>query len=109
MTSRVLAYPPRVPHGTSSNADSFRDLPPNHQLSRLVQHDGLASDFLVLLDVPSRSVQLAMVHPEAVPAALAPLLPALPGSLDGTTLDALLALRLPHGAPPRGISRRGSG
>jgi hypothetical protein len=52
--------------------------------------------FLVLLDVPSRTVQLAMVHPLAVPSSIAPLLPQLPASVDTTTVDAVRALRLPH-------------
>ena len=52
--------------------------------------------FVVLLDVKTRTVQLAMIHPNAVPGAAAALLPALPASIDRTTIDALLALRLPH-------------
>jgi hypothetical protein len=51
--------------------------------------------FLVLLDVPSRTVQLAMVHPLAIPPSLAPLLPSLPASVDATAVDAVRALRLP--------------
>ncbi len=52
--------------------------------------------FLILLDVPSRTVQLAMVNPAAVPASIAPLLPALPATVAGATVDALRALRLPR-------------
>jgi hypothetical protein len=52
--------------------------------------------FVVLLDVPTRTVQLALVHPSRVPAGLAPLLPALPASIDTPTIDALRGLRLPH-------------
>jgi hypothetical protein len=52
--------------------------------------------FMILLDVPSRTVQLAMVHPGAVPSALAPLLPALPASVDATVVDSVRALRLPR-------------
>lgn len=51
--------------------------------------------FLVLLDVPSRTVQLAMVSPAAVPSALAGLLPSLPASVPAAAVDAVRALRLP--------------
>lgn len=51
--------------------------------------------FLIHLDVATRTVQLAIVHPEAVPAEIAPLLPNLPGSVSQATIDALLDLRLP--------------
>jgi hypothetical protein len=51
--------------------------------------------FLILLDVPSRTVQLAIVHPEAIPAPLAPLLPGLPASFAAATESDLLGLRLP--------------
>jgi hypothetical protein len=36
------------------------------------------------------------VHPQQVPAALAPILPALPSSFDASAEGALLGLRLPH-------------
>ena len=52
--------------------------------------------FLVLFDVATRTVQLAVVHPQNVPAALAPILPALPEQVDRATIDALAQLRLPH-------------
>jgi hypothetical protein len=51
--------------------------------------------FLVALDVASRTVQLAIVHPQNVPSSLAPLLPALPGALPQSAVDAVLGLRLP--------------
>ena len=51
--------------------------------------------FLIHLDVDSRTVQLAIVHPEAVPGAIAGLLPSLPGTVSQGTIDALLELRLP--------------
>jgi hypothetical protein len=51
--------------------------------------------FLVALDVTSRTVQLAIVHPHNVPASLAPLLPGLPSTVAQSALDAVLALRLP--------------
>ena len=52
--------------------------------------------FLVALDVPSRTVQLAIVHPQSIPPSLAPLLPALPGALPQSAVDSVLALRLPR-------------
>lgn len=51
--------------------------------------------FVIHLDVASRTVQLAIVHPEAVPGTIAALLPGLPGMLSQGTIDALLELRLP--------------
>lgn len=50
---------------------------------------------LVLLDVSTRQMQLALIHPSRIPSAAASLLPALPRSLGRATIDALLALRLP--------------
>lgn len=52
--------------------------------------------FLVGLDVAKRSVQLGVVHPQHVPAALAPILPALPATLDAAAIDALFTVRLPN-------------
>jgi hypothetical protein len=51
--------------------------------------------FLILLDVASRTVQLGIVHPDRVPGALTPILPALPPSFPAATESALLGLRLP--------------
>jgi hypothetical protein len=51
--------------------------------------------FVILLDVDTRQVQLAVVHPQKIPPALAPLLPALPAAITRANVDALLALRLP--------------
>jgi hypothetical protein len=51
--------------------------------------------FLVLLDVASRTVQLGMVHPSAVPSSIAPLLPSLPAAVPQSAIDAVRALRLP--------------
>jgi hypothetical protein len=51
--------------------------------------------FLIHLDVASRSVQLAVIHPEAVPAEVGALLPNLPATVPQSTIDALLELRLP--------------
>lgn len=52
--------------------------------------------FVIHLDVASRQVQLAIVHPEGVPAGIAPLLPSLPASVPASTITALLGLRLPE-------------
>ena len=51
---------------------------------------------IALFDVASRTVQLAFIHPSNVPAPLAALLPGLPAQVPQTTIDSLLALRLPH-------------
>jgi hypothetical protein len=51
---------------------------------------------IILLDVASRSVQLALVHPQNVPASIAGLLPSLPPQLPQATVDGVLALRLPR-------------
>jgi hypothetical protein len=51
--------------------------------------------FVILLDVPSRTVALAMIHPLAIPAAVSGLLPGLPTSIDAAIVDAVRALRLP--------------
>jgi hypothetical protein len=50
---------------------------------------------LVLFDVNTRQVQMAVIHPSKVPAAAAGLLPTLPRSLGRATIDALLGMRLP--------------
>lgn len=52
--------------------------------------------FVVLLDVATRTVQLALVHPDRIPAAIASLLPGLPASIDTASIDAVRALRLPN-------------
>jgi hypothetical protein len=52
--------------------------------------------FLVLLDVASRTVQLALVHPQNVPTSIAGLLPGLPATVEGATIDAVRGLRLPR-------------
>jgi hypothetical protein len=51
---------------------------------------------IILLDVASRTVQLGLVHPQSIPASIADLLPNLPPQLPQTTIDNVLALRLPH-------------
>ncbi len=52
--------------------------------------------FLVAFDVSTRTVQLGIVHPSRIPPSLAPILPALPKSIDRASVDALLATRLPR-------------
>jgi len=52
--------------------------------------------FIILLDVNSRTVQMATIHPQNVPAALAALLPGLPQQVPQTAIDGILQLRLPH-------------
>lgn len=52
--------------------------------------------FVMLLDVSSRTVQLALVHPLQIPETIGGLLPALPGAIPQDTVDALLELRLPQ-------------
>ncbi len=52
--------------------------------------------FLILLDEASRTVQLAVIHPAAIPAELSAMLPALPAQVVGDTVQALLSVRLPR-------------
>lgn len=51
--------------------------------------------FLILFDVSSRSVQLAIISPRGVPPQLNGLLPDLPARVPATTIAALINLRLP--------------
>jgi hypothetical protein len=51
--------------------------------------------FLIGLDVSTRTVQLALVHPQNVPASIGQLLPNLPSTIQRATVDAVLGLRLP--------------
>jgi len=52
--------------------------------------------FVVLFDVDTRTVQLALIAPGAIPASVAPLLPELPEHVTRTAIEALLELRLPR-------------
>lgn len=52
--------------------------------------------FLIALDVTSRTVQLAIVHPENIPSSLSAILPALPGTIPLAAVSSVLALRLPQ-------------
>lgn len=51
--------------------------------------------FFILLDEPTRTIQVGMVHPENLPASTGELLPRLPASVSRDVIDLLLALRLP--------------
>jgi hypothetical protein len=51
--------------------------------------------FVMLLDVKTRTVQLAIIHPAKVPATVESVLPGLPAQISRTVVDNMLALRLP--------------
>jgi len=51
--------------------------------------------FVILFDVNTRTVQLALVHPASIPATIGGLVPALPSQVSRETIDNVLALRLP--------------
>jgi len=52
--------------------------------------------FIVLFDVATRSVQLALIAPGSIPAPAAALLPDLPDRVEASAIRGLLDLRLPH-------------
>ena len=52
--------------------------------------------FILLLDVTTRTVQYAIVHPSNVPAGLGALLPSLPDQIPQSTVDNVIQMRLPH-------------
>jgi hypothetical protein len=52
--------------------------------------------FFILLDEQQRQIQVGIVHPANVPAALAPWLPELPATVSRAAIDAVLELRLPE-------------
>lgn len=52
--------------------------------------------FAILLDEPSRTVQVMILHPGNLPATVKELLPALPNQVPRSIIDALVALRLPQ-------------
>ena len=52
--------------------------------------------FFILLDERQRAIQVGVIHPSAIPAAAARLLPEIPGTLPRSAIDALIALRLPQ-------------
>ncbi|HEY6880508.1 MAG TPA: DUF2403 domain-containing protein [Polyangiales bacterium] len=51
--------------------------------------------FMMLFDVSSRTVQLGLVHPGAVPSAVQKLLPSLPDTVSNETIANVRGLRLP--------------
>ncbi len=51
--------------------------------------------FIILLDESTRTVQIGLVHPSSIPASVNALLPNFPLEIPRTTVDAVLALRLP--------------
>jgi hypothetical protein len=51
--------------------------------------------FMILLDEQTRTVQVAVVHPQNIPSALETLLPAFPGQVGRDTIDGIVDLRLP--------------
>ena len=51
--------------------------------------------FVMLLDVKTRTVQLALINPANVPATVQTILPGLPSQVSRTAIDNMLALRLP--------------
>ncbi len=52
---------------------------------------------IALLDAERRIIQVAMIHPQALPQSLGALLPALPAQLSRATVQAIAELRLPVG------------
>ncbi len=52
--------------------------------------------FFILLDETTRTIQVGMIHPEALPAAATGLLPNFPGSIDRSVVDAMVQMRLPQ-------------
>lgn len=52
--------------------------------------------FFILLDQSAHQIQVGVVHPANIPAALAKLLPELPATLTRSAIDDILELRLPE-------------
>jgi hypothetical protein len=51
--------------------------------------------FVMLFDIKTRQVQLALIHPGSVPATVQAILPGLPAQVNRTAVDNILSLRLP--------------
>jgi hypothetical protein len=51
--------------------------------------------FIVLFDIRTRTVQMALIHPGSIPSSVQVLLPGLPKQLSRAVIDDILALRLP--------------
>jgi hypothetical protein len=54
--------------------------------------------FVVLFDIKTRTVQMALIHPANIPLTAQALLPALPAHVSRMVIDDILALRLPKSA-----------
>ena len=54
--------------------------------------------FVVLFDIKTRTVQMALIHPANVPLSVQALLPALPAQVSRMVIDDILTLRLPKSA-----------
>jgi hypothetical protein len=50
---------------------------------------------MILLDERRRTIQVAIIHPENVPAVAAELLPELPAAIGRSSIDGLIDMRLP--------------
>jgi hypothetical protein len=66
---------------------------PGAALRRPMQGDRY---FVIVMDVQTRAVQLAVIHPDAIPTSASPLIPALPTAVDRTSVDEMIGLRLPR-------------
>ena len=53
--------------------------------------------FVVLFDIKTRTVQMALIHPANVPRPVQALFPGLPAQVSRAVIDDILALRLPEG------------
>ena len=89
--------PGRIPGRWNGGTDNLRCWPrakgPGAALRR--PEEGYRY-FFIMLDVATRTVQLAIVHPGKIPTSLAPLLPAMPATIDSATIDSVRSLRLPR-------------
>ncbi len=61
--------------------------------------------FIILMDMQSRSIQLAEIHPASIPTVLQTLLPSLPAQISRNTINDILTLRLP-GSAATGIFKK---
>jgi hypothetical protein len=52
--------------------------------------------YFILLDAPTRTIQVGILHPQHLPSALGGILPSLPARIERKDIDALVALRLPQ-------------
>ena len=85
-----------IDKGSSGEAAAGAIATPERGPGAALRRPSSARYFVVLFDVDTRTVQLAVISPAAVPASVAPLLPDLPEHATRTTIEALLQLRLPR-------------